>query len=226
MSVEIVSVHLPKTAGTSFRRILDRYYGRELLNIYERHLSEPPSLAGFSAVHGHFQLAPMRTLCPGAKTVVWLRHPVERIASYHRFWTTRRPPKGNPRYASFLRSDRSIESLARIQADEVPTYLGCRLSGLDFVGIVEHFNEDIRRFERWLWRTFRRPPRVWPVLRAIAKGERWVTRENRTKGNTLIDTDRRQEIEQILSHEMEIYREGLRLRSSFRLTDSSLSDSS
>ena len=97
----LVSIHIPKTAGTTFGTFLSDRYGRRLLKDYgDRPLSHPagPRLAravaaipsaparldGFDAVHGHF--LPLKYVAVRGDFVTWLRDPAQRILSrYHHY---------------------------------------------------------------------------------------------------------------------------------------------
>jgi hypothetical protein len=94
----LISVHIPKTAGTTFGALLSQHYGPALLRDNDdRPLSHPavPRLAraiaslplgprrlrGYQAVHGHF--LPLKYLATRGDVVVWLRDPVQRMVSRH-----------------------------------------------------------------------------------------------------------------------------------------------
>jgi hypothetical protein len=106
----LISVHIPKTAGTTFGALLSRRYGPGLLKDYDdrplshsgpvrlvRALAGIPRatrrLRGYEAVHGHF--LPLKYLAARGDVVVWLRDPVQRMVSryehYLRDVEARRP---------------------------------------------------------------------------------------------------------------------------------------
>jgi hypothetical protein len=154
--LELISVHIPKTAGTSFAKVLKRHYAHQILFFYRRYLPNVDFMEKLEenpetrALRGHFPLRLFKEEYPDAKTVIWFRHPVERIISYYYYWLSIEPP-GNPNHDSFLTKNQSIVDLAKILSSEVPSYLeGYSVRKLDFIGVVEHFKEDVKRFERWL----------------------------------------------------------------------------
>ena len=103
----LISVHLPKTAGTSFERSLRRHFGAQLERRYAdkplhhhplrrnlraareglcgRHRQETASPA---CVHGHFLPLSYRHLARRAdvRFVTWLREPIDRLLSHYHYW--------------------------------------------------------------------------------------------------------------------------------------------
>ena len=187
----MISVHVPKTAGTSFREALAAEYGNDLAAVYD---GARPDGRIFRAVHGH--LSPDQFWSSGrhAKLIMWLRDPVERIASYYDFWR-HTEPHGNPNHDHFLASDMTMEDFAAWSPirDEFRDKYVARMQPDDFffVGITERYEIDLTRLARRLgWRTL---------------GE--VSRVNLTPGKpTVIDDAARRRIEQTHAVEIDWYR--------------------
>jgi len=89
-----VSVHVPKTAGTTVATVLDRVYQRKILFDYPppESYSKPDPLirqnAGFigsffKGIHGHFGVTRHLPVFGGAKYISCVRHPVDRIISQY-----------------------------------------------------------------------------------------------------------------------------------------------
>jgi hypothetical protein len=158
----IVSVHIPKTAGSAFKDLLIERLGQEQVCLrYEqtplRWRSEvrqvPPLIvpegASCAVVHGHFVAD--RVIVPaGAKAqyVAWLRHPVERLISHYLFWK-RKPYVDQPLCRRLLEEDLTLEDFAspdamrnlqRFFLGDVPA------SRFAFIGVTERFDESIDRF--------------------------------------------------------------------------------
>lgn len=102
----LISVHLPKTAGTSFERSLRRHFGAQLQRRYaDKPLHHHPLRRNLRAareglcgrhregaspacIHGHFLPLSYRHLARRAdvRFVTWLREPIDRLLSHYHYW--------------------------------------------------------------------------------------------------------------------------------------------
>lgn len=90
--VELIAVHIPKTAGATFQAVLKQVYGAE--NIYYDYLdasrprvykpSEIPSQ--IRAINGHFSISKYENFFPEAKRIIWLRHPIYLLVYLYFYW--------------------------------------------------------------------------------------------------------------------------------------------
>ena len=89
-SVEIISIHLPKTAGTSFLKSLKDNYGPRLLTTYNLpDIGIAYSQGSYSKIpfsktvlHGHFPgYTKLKYYYPNAKIITWIRNPIDRVLS-------------------------------------------------------------------------------------------------------------------------------------------------
>ena len=173
-SIELVSVHVPKTAGTSFRAILDQVYGADrvytvyptpnnratLLRTHEEWLADSVALcragrSGPRVVHGHFLMKWYADRFPHAPAITWLRDPVDRIASFYFMWREMAPwPTASPLQQAVRRGDLDLLAFARAPAirDQVTRqFVGSSAGrGLSFIGIQERFDDDVARLGRLL----------------------------------------------------------------------------
>ncbi|CAK0751191.1 conserved hypothetical protein [Gammaproteobacteria bacterium] len=167
----MISLHLPKTAGTSLRQVLDRRFGPNLLADYgdlpintPRPKRELTALAkgarlgwiglpgAIQCVHGHF--LPLKYLALGQPTVfvTWLREPVERLISHYHFWMRVQNPDGLPalhRRVIMEQWDLERFCLGPELRNLYHQFLfGFPRRRLDFVGIVERNAHDFPIFCR------------------------------------------------------------------------------
>lgn len=169
----LVSLHLPKTAGTSFRLALEAHYGDRLVQDYAMlpmqlgrgrrewravctaAAARRPLAPGVHAVHGHFLPIKYRLALLGrrARYITWLRDPVERVLSHYHFW--RRDYDGadpaQPMRNRVLREDWSLERFCL--GPELRNLYGQYLCGFGlrnfaFIGITEHYADDLAWFSR------------------------------------------------------------------------------
>ena len=175
----LVSVHLPKTAGTSLCETLKQYFGSDLALDYDA----PPmqaqrwgrewhairsglcirrcTNAGAKVVHGHFLPVKYWFALAGkhARYVTWLRDPVERVISHYHYWW-RDYAGDDPRQPlrnRMLHEDWSLERfcLGPEMRNLYSQYLwGFPVKRFDFIGITERYEQDLARFaHRFMWGT-------------------------------------------------------------------------
>jgi hypothetical protein len=110
-----VSVHIPKTAGTSFQQYLAQVFGEGLILDYRskpldsdyeqravnnlaedsetyRHIFQLLKQRDV-CVHGHFLPAKYLALFPEASLITWLREPAQRLMSHYEFWQQNPQPE-------------------------------------------------------------------------------------------------------------------------------------
>jgi len=169
----LVSLHLPKTAGTSFRSALRQHYGAALVEDYAmlpmqlprgrrewQALCAAPTArralsADVRAVHGHFLVVKYRLALTGrpARYITWLRDPVERVVSHYHYWQ-RGYAGDDPAQPLRNRMLRERWSLQRFcLGPELRNLYRQYLWGFPprqfaFFGITEHYDEDLAWFAR------------------------------------------------------------------------------
>ena len=174
----LISVHLPKTAGTSFERALRSHFGERLrLDYASKPLHQGPAarrlqamgralehgLRGADAhtacIHGHFLPLAYRWLrSPDRRTfVTWLRDPVERLASHYQHWQrVDNPPATDVLHVRMLEENWSFEQFAlapQLRNIYSQFLWGFPLTAFTFVGISEHYAEDLAIFGRRILRS-------------------------------------------------------------------------
>ncbi len=161
----IISIHIPKCAGTSFRQILDSAYGDRIWHnygvIFSREQARPGLVPpGARAIHGHFIADSFDDLFPGRRLITWVRHPVERLVSnYHHF--LRSPDMRDDCCRIVHERGLGLREFADLDwmRNMATRYLANKpLRDFEFVGIAERFGDSMDVFCRELG--FRSIPRV------------------------------------------------------------------
>lgn len=170
----LVSVHMPKTAGLSFRASLEEHFGARFRHDYQDYplarqpaerraqarrwgeAAQPSDFAGVDCVHGHFlplkYLGLARTL--PCRFVTWLREPVARLVSHYGYWQQAYDPASDLTSTLHRRVIEEGWSLERFcLAPELRNVYSEFLWGfpperLSFIGITEFFAEDLRYFSQ------------------------------------------------------------------------------
>ena len=168
----IISLHLPKTAGTSFSKALEGHFGTQLLKdyvdfpintpVFERNRAALKAgieiadrgLPGIKCVHGHF--LPLKYLLLGDRQelrfITWMRNPVERLLSHYYFWKRTYDPQNTPRLLRQLHEENwSLERFClgpELRNVYSQFFWGFPLERFDFIGITEFYDEDLSFFSR------------------------------------------------------------------------------
>lgn len=157
----IISIHIPKTAGTSFRLLLQSMLGetnvlrvdypllKQRLRVngersQERALDAP-------VIHGHFNFKALSKeveLPSGAKLITWLRDPVERVISNYYYLKERLEDELKEEGKGLNILSKMMRSMEEYAAQDINRNIQSRfLEGLDlddffFIGLTECFKED------------------------------------------------------------------------------------
>ena len=156
--IEIISIHIPKTAGRSFHRILKQVYGESLDKSYEKEhffhgksddlilKDELPD--GIKGIHGHLTIAQVKHIIEleEPKVITWVRVPVERVISNY-YYFMKRIREGNT--TEKQRSKINYKLLKYAAQPKRCNRMTTILDGMDikdffFIGIMERFDKDIK----------------------------------------------------------------------------------
>ncbi len=166
----LVSVHIPKTAGSSFRAVLERHFVNSILLDYgdlpintpaglrqshalnEAKVNSCRDFGSIKCIHGHFLPAKYLPLHASdrAQFVTWLRDPFERAVSHFNFWQRSYDPAKAPAlHRRVIEDCWSLEQFCF--SEEVRNFYAQFLWSFpealfDFIGITEHFADDLSFF--------------------------------------------------------------------------------
>ena len=222
----LVFLHIPKTAGTTMRRILARQYGPAAVRILDesrdpqavRRFADLPEREGLRvrAVAGHMGYGLHELVARPVRYLVFLRDPVERIVS-HYYYVMRTPDHRFHDDANalglgdFVRklpeselvNDGQVKWLTReavtgrsLAGDADPLEVASRHLSTAVVGLAERFDESLLLMQSDL---------RWKTPYYVKEN---VTRD-RPRGAALSADDRRT-IEEANARDLELYREAAR----------------
>ncbi|MEM7257484.1 MAG: sulfotransferase family 2 domain-containing protein [Pseudomonadota bacterium] len=156
MNYPIIYIHIPKTAGTSFRISAAAYYGEDkvlydygadsdatsdaLLNSEDlQHNIDKVREAGMRArmLGGHFSLPKYRDLFPESPVISFFRDPVDRVISEYVHFTNHHGYTGT--LSDFYRSP-------RFQNRQHKSLGGAKPTDLDFYGLTERYPQSLEMF--------------------------------------------------------------------------------
>jgi hypothetical protein len=167
----IIFVHIPKTAGTTFKNIIvpELKLKREEIIVVESQgwnahtsrmiVNERPGLNGtvtlkpdptIKLVSGHFKADKFKPIYPDATYITWIREPIERLISSYYYYLLLDPC----RYGNISKVHREYDMIDLEYYVTRPFFSNCMTSQLNipldnfkFVGITEHFDKEIARYD-------------------------------------------------------------------------------
>jgi hypothetical protein len=163
--ISLLSIHIPKAAGTSFYEVLAQVYGHRLspslrrryINTWLDESNEQYRLQ-HDVWHGHIRFLEAEPYCNPTKTkiITWLRHPVERVYSNYLFFQSRlQDPTINPEIYA-LNKHRLGESLLDYASlpenqNRMSWFLeGIQPSNFFFIGDTAFMSRDLMRLREKL----------------------------------------------------------------------------
>jgi hypothetical protein len=213
---EIISLHIPKNAGTSFRNILKSVYGDDqvaCLNIkpngtigLNQEIYTENKLPKAKVIHGHFVFNALKnifTLPENYKLITWVRDPVNRVVSNFYYLESRLKElldeernnldilnKMQKTLIEFARADINRNRQAKFLA-------GSELMNFDFIGIFEYFDSELLRLAKVL---------EWKNIPEILHHNKTPVKDSKISDDIL------NEIRELNMEDMHIYNEALKIR--------------
>ncbi|HIK31137.1 MAG TPA: sulfotransferase family 2 domain-containing protein [Oscillatoriales cyanobacterium M59_W2019_021] len=149
IEVEIISVHVPKTAGTTFGNILQRIYGVEGVFLdypWSNFITSGEQQQPVKAIHGHFPASKYQDFPDRVKRITWIRNPIDRLVSHYFYWKSLPiSPQTGELHRYVVENQLGLIDFAKISALQnhiSKWYIDIDLSHFHFVGIHEFFKED------------------------------------------------------------------------------------
>lgn len=212
--VEIISIHVPKTAGTTFRNVLEQVYCHEAIIVdypgehRKRFNSQwEARKAQIKVIHGHFDIQKYEKYFPNAKKIAWIRHPIHRLISHYFFWM--KMPINQIKHPSHkLLVEKQIGILEFSRLPDIKNltvrFLNNRkINELYFIGIQEYFAEDILEIKERLG---------WPDFQIEYTNKNPASDYQKLVQEILEDSTIFGKLEEINSKDMDFYQEALKHR--------------
>jgi len=157
-----ISIHIPKTAGTTVAYILDYGTNRRIFYDYEEDYDKPPPTEylnrhrefindKFDVIHGHFLYKKYASAFPDEKYIATLRHPVSRVISQYNHILDEPPGTGAWPTAEILSGDMDIVEFAGIYniGNAQSVFLdGRRFEDYAHIFITERLEQSIALFQK------------------------------------------------------------------------------
>ena len=147
----IISIHVPKTGGTTFKNfLLDAFPNKVFFDYSNNEKIKLEIPDNTEILHGHITARKYRNIYPDAKYITWLREPTQiPISMYYHYLR-------NPDYNSFLckqlyENNLTLEGFINLKKNwnvinnfiaDVP------LQDFSFIGILEDYDKSIERFTK------------------------------------------------------------------------------
>jgi hypothetical protein len=212
-SIELVSLHIPKTAGTSFRNILKDVYGsdnvarldiRRNIELNSKVLRANKIKSGIKVLHGHFaysKLVESFDIAEGTPVVTWLREPAERVISNYFYLDKilRKELNEKKKDLNILaKMEKTLLEYAATEANR--NRMSKFLDGISpdeffFIGFTDHYEEDLADLARLLnWKNYN------------------LHQHNITGSKPEVDDESLQKIRELNRDDYELYEHALQLR--------------
>lgn len=160
--LSLISIHVPKTAGTNFIETLKLIFDERIYMDYgtERDLTAARTCASwiaddpaafrqkFDVIHGHFHYPKYADVFGEIPVLATLRHPVSRVVSQYRHIALH-GDRSVPRHRAIMRGDMDVVAFSRYRAigNAQALYLdGIGVDGLSHAIVQEHFRQTVERF--------------------------------------------------------------------------------
>lgn len=163
-NIELVSIHIPKTAGTSFRNVLKGTYGSKhvarfdirsggkKIEVERRRFNGTKLNSNIKVIHGHFRyhdLIDLVEINDDTPVITWMRDPVHRVISNYYYLAGVLAKELNEEKKGLNILAKMQRSLIEYAHDEISRnrmykFLdGLPLSKFHFIGIQEHYEDDL-----------------------------------------------------------------------------------
>jgi hypothetical protein len=160
MNYKIISVHIPKTGGYTFKHLLldqlDDVIFLAGKPLFSRYLNKEPMFFDLNTisnrvVHGHFSDMQLLNIKNNDKIITWLRNPVDRVISHYYYWKSRPNVNMHPIEEQIKFNNLSLLEFCKIPSmQNVQSYFIQDINRINFFGITEFYQESIQLLKKTL----------------------------------------------------------------------------
>lgn len=221
--IEVISLHIPKTAGKSFYKVLQHVYGEKLDKRTRRKDYFPHKVNikmlintipdAVSVMHGHLLYRHVMNIkqIHGSKVITWLRDPVDRVISNYYFLMQSIRKNSSKEHQHQDKVDYTLLDYASEESvrNRMTKYLeGIELEDLFFIGFLEYFNEDLLTLSKMLdWKV---------AIPNVHENSGSSYRKNLTCATKTVTAEMRDEIRELNRSDVLLYEKALDLRSYYK----------
>ncbi len=205
--VEIISVHLPKTAGTTFRQILEGVYTPEKVcsdytgSKFSEELLTKIGSPDIKVIHGHFPVTKYQDMFLEAKRIIWLREPIRRLLSHYIFVINVQKKR---RFTTVKKEKNKLLEFA--QTNSMKNLMSSYVKDLQyfwFVGIQDFFQEDLIELQEKLG---------WSNIKYFYANKNPSKIHQNFVKEVLLDAEMIEQLKAINSEDIEVYETALKMR--------------
>lgn len=161
LSIEIISLHIPKTAGSLFRGLLQKIYGEDRCWLEYTPVDGENLFQGLEKINSNHQIIHGHTawrwisMFPNAKKIVWFRNPIARIVSEYCYVTSYSQEQwaqvpGGELNQQIIEQKLDIDKYIEFECFQNSMYAHCStfpdiidpILSYDFIGIQDFFSSD------------------------------------------------------------------------------------
>lgn len=217
--IQLVSIHIPKTAGTSFRLILEQVYNKKKvarldifpidkqIKLNNKIYNSDILPSNYKIIHGHISLSQVHKrlgIDKNVPVITWLRHPVDRVFSSYYYLENRlieelnENEKGSSITGLRLQLQRTFKEYitAPTSQNVMSRFIDIKnLPNLFFIGLQEHFSNDLEYLSKKLG---------WSGLKEF--------RKNKIDHQNKINIELKELILKMNQSDMELYNRALEVR--------------
>lgn len=148
-------VHIPKTAGTSFRKSLESFFGsskvlydygaesvdtsKTIINYFYSNKVDPYSffkeMDNYCTISGHVNITKYLPFSPVSQIVTFVREPIEQVVSHYNHYIT---------HHNYKDSFQNLVENPNIHNRQTQMLTGVPLELIGFIGITEYYDQSIK----------------------------------------------------------------------------------